>query len=144
MILWLRNDDAVDQNARNLDLARVEAATLGDALDLDDDDAAGVVRGHGDRQHLEREGFFFHRDVAVGIGGRAADDPDVDRERLVEEVLDAADGHQLDELLGRAGVELAAAEARVDECAQAYRGELARLVGGDVAVELRDNALRQL
>ena len=144
VILGTGDDDAVDQDARDLDLARVEAAPLGDALDLDDDDAAGVVRGGGDGEHLQREGLLLHRDVAVGIGGRAADDPDIDRERLVEQVVGAADRHQLDDVLGGARVELAAAEARVDEGAQPDARELARLVRGDVAVELRDHALRQV
>ena len=34
----LGDDDAVDQDARDLDLARVEAAALGDPLDLRDDE----------------------------------------------------------------------------------------------------------
>ena len=144
MVLGPGDDDAVDQDARDLDLARVEAAALRDALDLDDDDPAGVVRGHGDGKHLQDEGLPFHRHVAIGIGSRAADDPDVDRKRLVEQVVDAADWHQLDELFGGAGVELAAAESRVDEGAQTDAGKLARLARCDVAVKLRDHALRQV
>ncbi len=144
MILRPCDDDAVDQDARNLDLTRVQAAALGDALDLDDDDAAGIVRGRGDREYLQGEGLLFHRDVAVGVGGRAADDPDIDRKRFVEQVVDSADRHERDQFFGGAGVELAAAKAGVDERAQPDARELAWLVGGDVAVELRDHALRQV
>ena len=39
---------AIDHDAGHLDLAGVERVAVGDALDLGDDDAAGVARGHGD------------------------------------------------------------------------------------------------
>ena len=42
-LLGFGDDDAVDQHARHLDRARGRAAALGDALDLGDDDAAGVA-----------------------------------------------------------------------------------------------------
>ena len=41
----------------------------GQALDLNDYDAAGIVRGLGNRQRLQVQGLMLHRDVAVGIGG---------------------------------------------------------------------------
>jgi hypothetical protein len=100
----LGDDDAIDQDARDLDLARAERAALGDALDLHDHQPAAVARRHGDRQALERQGLALHGDVAVGIGGRAADDGDVDREGLVEEVLLAADRHQRQQLVDAPGV----------------------------------------
>ena len=74
---WSRgvgDDHAVDQDAGDLDLARVQRAALGDALDLHDHQAAAVVRRHRDRQRLERQRLALHRDVAVGIGGGAAHD----------------------------------------------------------------------
>ena len=49
-----------NEDAGNLDVARVERATLGDAFDLGDDDAARVVRGHGDGQRFERQRLLFH------------------------------------------------------------------------------------
>ena len=69
---------------------------------------------------------------------------DVDRERLVEQPLLAIELDQPDEILGRRRVDLAAALARVDEGAQAHLGEGAGLAGGDVAIEVRDAALRQV
>ena len=78
----LGDDDAVDQDARDLHLPRIQAAALGDALDLRDDEAAAVVRGHGDGQRLQRQRLALHGDVAVGIGGGAAHDADIDREVL--------------------------------------------------------------
>ena len=78
-------------------------------------------------RRLERQRLALHRDVAVGIGGGAADDADVDREGPVEEVLLAADRASADEVVGGAGVELAAAVARIDEGAEADPGEVAGL-----------------
>ena len=140
----LGDDDAVDQHARHLDLARVERAALGDALDLGDDDAAAVVRGHGDRQRLERQRLTFHGQVAVAVAGGRADDPDLDRERLVEEHLLAVDLEQADQILVRRRIDLAAAVARVDEGAQADPAQRSRLAGGDVAEQVRDHSLRQV
>ena len=122
----------------------VEAARLGEALHLHDDDAAGVARRRGDRQRLEHERLALHGDVAVGVGGGAAQDRHVDRQRAVEEVLLAAQRQRLDEVLGGAGVDLAAAVARIDEGVEADARDGARLAGGDVAEEVRDHPLRQV
>ena len=113
-------------------------------LDLHDHDAAGVAHRHRDRERLERERLALHRHVAVRVGGRAADDADVDRKGPVEQVLLAVDFDQRHQILGRALVDLAAAEARIDERAEADARELARLAGGDVAEQVRDHALRQV
>ena len=56
--------------------------------------------------------------LPFGSAGRAADERDVDRERLVEQPFLAVDLEQLDEVLGRHAVELAALLARIDEGAQ--------------------------
>ena len=111
--------------------------------DLGDDDAAAVAGGHGHRQHLALDGLALHRQVAVLVGGRAADDRDVDREGVEEQPLAAAQGDDLDEVLGRAGVLLAAGLARVDVRAQPDLGDDARPPGGDLAHELREHALRE-
>ena len=69
---------------------------------------AAVAGGHGHRQHLALDGLALHRQVAILVGGRPADDGDVDREGVVEQPLAAAQGDHLDEVLGRARVLLAA------------------------------------
>ena len=140
----LGDDDAIDEDPGNLHLPRVERSALGDAFDLRDDDAAGVARGHRDREALERQRLALHRDVAVGIGGGAADHADVDRERAVEEVFLVAERHQRDQIFGGGGVDLAAAEARIDERAQPHAREVSRLARGNVAEQMRDHALRQV
>ena len=140
----LGDDDAVDEDARDFHLARVQRAGFGDALDLGDDDAAAVARGHGDGLALKGEGFLLHGDVAVLVGGGAADDADADREGLVEKVFLAVDLHHAHQVPGGAAVDLAAAEARVDEGAEADPGDGAGLAGGDVAVQVGDDALGQV
>ena len=81
VVFRLGHDDAVDQNAGDLDLARIEAAAFGHPLDLRDDDAAGIMRRHGNGERLQRQRLLLHGEIAVGIAGRGADDADVDRER---------------------------------------------------------------
>ena len=57
------------------------------------------------------------------VGGRGADQRDVDRGRPVEQPLLAFDLDQLDEVLGGRGVDLAAAEPRIDVGVQADLGK---------------------
>ena len=58
--------------------------------------------------------------------------------------LHAVDSVQVDEILGRAGVDLPAALPRVDERAGADLREYAGAVRADLAEELRDHAERQV
>ena len=111
--------DVVDQRARHLDVAHRQAAARGELADLGDDDPAAVPGGHRHRQHLALDGLALHRQVAVLVGGRAADDGDVDRERVEQQPLAAAERDDLDEVLGRPRVLLAAGLARVHVRAEA-------------------------
>ena len=99
-----------------------QAAARRELADLGDDDAAAVPGGHRHRQHLALDGLALHRQVAVLVGGRAADDRDVDREGVEQQPFAAAQRDDLDEVLGRPGVLLAAGLARVDVRAQARPG----------------------
>ena len=118
--------------------------TLGDPLDLRDHDPAAVVRRGRDRQCLEGQGLALHREVAVAVGRRRADDGDVDRERLVEQTLATSQVAQLDQLLGGARVHPSAVESRVDEGAEADSAEVTRSAAGDIAEQARDHALREV
>ena len=91
MVFGLGHDDTVDEDARYLDLPRVERAALGYSLHLHDDKASRVLHRHGDRQHFERKRFFLHRDVAIGIRCGAANDADIDRKRAIEKKFFAID-----------------------------------------------------
>ena len=139
-----RDHDAVHQHAGNLHLARIQGAPVGDPFDLHDDQPAAVACGHRDRQAFQRERFALHRDVAVGIGGGAADDRDVDRQRFVEQVFTPVERHQRHQVFDSALVELAATMARVDERAQADTRQVAGFAGGDIAVKMGDHTLRQV
>jgi hypothetical protein len=137
MALGLRRQhDAIDQCPRYLYLSRVERPCLGDALDLRDHQPARVVRRHRERQRFDRQRLALHGDVAVRVGGGAPNDADINRDRLVEQIFLAPDRHQFDQILGRFLVELAAAEARIGEGAKTDAGEVPRLTGSDVAVEV--------
>src|SRR3954447_167739 len=132
----LRHDDTVDKNAGYLDLPRVERAVLGNALDLHDDQSSGVARRHGDRQDFEGERLLFHGDVAVRIGGRAADDANVDREGAVEEEFLAVDLDQPDDIVLSALVDLAAAVPRIGKGSESHPREVAGSLGGNVAKQV--------
>jgi len=145
MMFGCRHHHAVDEHAGDLHLLGFEHTRVGDPFDLDDDQAAGVVDRRGDGEGLEEQRLALHGDVAVRVGGRAAQECHIQPlERLVEEVLLAADGHQLDAVLGGLVVDLSAAVARVDERVQANPGEQARLTGSGVAEQLCDHTLRQV
>src|SRR6266404_8553724 len=139
-----RHDDAIDDRARDLHLPRVERPRLGDALDLRDHQPARVVRRHRERQRFNRQRLALHGDVAVRVRSGAAINADIDRDRLVEQILLAPDRHQFDQIFGRFLVELAAAEARIGEGAKADAGKVPRLAGGDVAVEVGERPQRQV
>ena len=118
---------------------------LGDPLDLHDDDAAGIARGHRDRQRFERQRLLLHRDVAVGVGGGAAHDRDIDR----------AAPCRTDTPRRRVSISSTRSSVvRALILPPPWRGSTkvprptrvdgARLAGGDVAEQVADHALRQV
>ena len=84
----------------------------GDALDLRDDEAVGVLRRHRQREVVERQRLALHGDVAGRVGGGAADQRDVDREGLVESHSSPSISISSHQVLGGARVDLAALLAR--------------------------------
>ena len=131
----------VDQRARHFHVARLQAAAGRQLPNLRDDDAAAVSCGHGHGEHLALDGLAFHRQVAVLVGGSAPDDGHVDRESVVEQPFLAAERDHFDEVLGRHGVLLAARLARIDVGPEAYVRDQAGPSRGDLAHELRQDAL---
>src|SRR5215470_2074500 len=144
MMLRLGHHHTVDENARYLDLPRVERAVVRYSFDLRDDQTAGVACRHGDRKYFEGERFLFHGDVAVGIGGRAANDADVDGECAIEKQLLTVNLDQANEVLLGAFVDLAAAVTRVDKRSEADAREVARALGSDVAEQMGDDTLGKI
>lgn len=140
-------NDVVDQVSRDLHVLGDFAAPSRDLLHLHDDLAPGVSHRRGDRERLERERLPLHGHVPVAIGRRAAQNSHVDRERLVREEGLAVELHPLHEVLPlgpRPPVHLATLVNRIDEGVEANVGNGPRLLGGDVAVEVRDHALWQV
>ena len=82
--------------------------------------------------------------VAVFISVGAADQAHIDGDGLVEQALLAVNVHQLHQVFLGALVELAALVTGVYEGVQANVGDGADVVGGDVAVHVGDDALRQV
>ena len=82
--------------------------------------------------------------VAVLIGVGAAEEAHVDGEALIQQALLALNIDQLHQVFLGALVQLAAAVAGVGEGVQAHVGDGADVVGGDVAVHVGDDALRQV
>ena len=117
-------DDTIDKNAGYLDLPRVKRAAVGYSLDLCDNEAARIAHGHRNRQHFECKRLLFHRNVAVGIGGGAADDADIDGEGPIEKEFLAIDFKKTDEIVFCAFIDLAAAVARVDERSESDAREM--------------------
>jgi hypothetical protein len=128
--------DAIDQGAGYLDLARVEGVHIGEALHLRDHQSVAVVRRHRQRQRVARQRFPLHCDVAGRVGGGTADDRDIDRESLVEKVLLAADLQELDQVLSRHLIQLAAAEPRIGERAEPDPGQVSGFACGDIPVQV--------
>ena len=137
VVIGARDHHTVDQHAGNLDLARVQPARGGNALDLRDDEAVGVLRRHRQRQVVERQRFAFHGDVAGQVGGRAADERHRDRKGLVEKPLLAVELDDANEIFAGRSVDAPALDARIDESAQADLGQCSGAMPGDVAEELR-------
>ena len=143
VVLGSGHHDAVDEDAGDAHLARVEHVRGGDPLHLDQDDAAGVLHRLGDGQHLDGERLAFHRHVALRVRGGPAQERDVDREGREEQVFASPDGQHLDEVLGGHRVHPAALEAGVDERVDADGGDQAGAPGGDLPEQHRDHPLRE-
>ena len=120
---------------------------VGEALDLGNDEATRIMDGHGDGLGLQGQGLALHGDVALRVGGGAANEADMDRKSLVKQILFAIDlhqAHQFDAAGDGPVVELAATQAGIDEGAQANPRQGPGLAGGDIAKEMADDALGQV
>ena len=135
--------DVVDERAGHLDVALRQAAARRELADLGDDDPAAVARGHGHGEHLALDGLALHRQVAVLVGGRAADHGDVDRERVEQQPLAAAQCDDLDEVLGRPAFCLPPVWRGSTYVPEPDVRHEARATGGDLAHQLREDALRE-
>lgn len=140
------NDDGVHVDAGNLDQTGIKSTGLDHTFDLHDDLAAGALGRLGDGTGVEGHASFFKGNIALFVGGGAAEEADVDREGLVQKLFLAVDDELLHGIflsLGR-GVDGAAVNVGVDEGLQPHMGQSAHLAGRNVAEHVADGALRQV
>src|SRR5271166_277760 len=142
MVFRRGDHHVVHEGGWDTDVLGVQGARQSEILHLGDDDPAAVLGGLGKRKLLKKERFLVHRDVAPLISGRAPDQRDVDRKRLVEEVLSAAKLDELDIVGSRRRVHLGSPQPGVKKGPEADRRDDAGAVGRDLPVELDHHALR--
>ena len=135
--------DRVDEDARHPHLVGDEAAGRDPVPHLGEHDAAVVLHCLRGGEGLGQQSLAFHRDVAVLIRRRAADDRDVDREDGGEDPFLAGQGDQFDDVVDGGGVQPAAVDARVHEGAQPDVAHDTGAVRRGDAQQMGDGALRQ-
>ena len=88
----------IDQDAGNFYLARIQISPFGDSFHLHYDNPARVPGRHCHGKVLQGEGFPFHRDVTVGVGGRAPENGHVDGESFVEKIFFSPERYEFDQV----------------------------------------------
>src|SRR5689334_21753887 len=86
---------------------------------------------------------MLHGDVAVFVGRGSAKQRNIDGEGLVTKPLLTIDHDELDQVLFGAGALPSAALSWIDECVETNLGDESGPSAGNVARDLRKNALRQ-
>ena len=109
-----------------------------------DDKPAGIPRRHRDCQIVERERLALHGDIPGGIGGRAAQDRDLNRKGFITQPRLAADIDQFNQIFMRAFIEFAAAETRIDEGSHPNLCYKSRAARGNITEQMRDDPERQI
>ena len=135
--------DVVHEDARHAHGLRIGDA-IHDALDLRDHDAAVILRRLRDRQHFGNQALAFHAEIAARICVRRADQPDVDRHRLVAQPRLPIDLDALDERLGRARIQPSAALRGVYESVQPDLRDEPWALRRDLAQQHAEHALRKI
>ena len=104
------NNHCVHEDAGDLYFLRIERAGCNHAFYLCDHGTAGVLARLRHDQRFCLNAQMLHGDIAVFIGICAGNDSEVDRLVFIEEILFAADLHQLHQIFLLAGqlVQLAA------------------------------------
>ena len=138
-----RDDDGVDPGAGNGDGMGGQGARLHALAHFDDHLAAGSVRRQRAGLSVVIGAFLGEADIALVVGIGAAQQRDMHGEALVEQKFLAADGHDVNQRVLRAGVHPAALDARIDEGAEPDARNETGPPGADLAIELHHHAARQ-
>ena len=138
-------DDCVDIDAGDLDEAGLEVAVLDNVFDLCNDDTAAGLCSLCDGDGLSIESLVLEGEVALGVSESGTDDSNVNVLCVIEQLLLAADGDQLNRILCLCQlVELAALEAGVNEGSQTDMGDGAGLAASDITEHVGDNTLGEV
>jgi hypothetical protein len=144
VIFRFGDDQTMHEKAGNLHVLRIERTAFGNAFYLDDDEPTGILRRHGDREHVLGQRLALHQDVPLGIGSGSAQECHGNWRGPVEQQLLAGYRHDLNEIVLRASVDLAAFKAGISERADADPGHRSRKTLCHIAVEMRDHAEREI
>ena len=139
-----RDHHAVHQHPGDLHRLGRQGAALGERSTCTITRPPELWAARGDGQCLQEQGLLLHGDIAVGVAGGAAQQGHVHRPAGVEQILLPVDGHQFHDVLGGAGIELAAAVAGVDEGPEPDPREDPRTLGRHVPEPVRDHPLGQV
>ena len=134
----------VDQDAGDAHEVGVQRARRHDALDLRNHHTLAVMRRLRDGQQVLVERLVFGAEVAVFVGRGGADQRHMHGETWVEQLLAPADVDELHDVIGAARREPGATQARVDKGVQPDGRDDADLAASNGAVEMGDDALRQV
>ena len=140
VIFAIGDHDTVDEITGNHHFFGRQRSSGSDALHLGNDQTAGVLRRHGDRQHVESQRLTFHGDIALRIGRGTADQGNVNRDGVIKQPFFTKQFFHFHQFFSGDRVDCAAALARINKGAQAHFRKHARLARRDVTIELRDTA----
>ena len=98
VVLGLGDHDAIDKNAGNQHLPRMQRARSRDPFDLDDHDATGILDRHRHGEIVEIERLAFGRDITVRIRSRPSQKGDLEGKPAIEQPFLPVDFDQADDV----------------------------------------------
>ena len=138
-------DNSVNIDAGDLDKAGLQVAVLDNVFDLCNNNTAAGLCSLCDGNSLSIESLVLEGQVALGVSESGTDDSNVDLLCVVEELLLAGNGDELNRIICLCHlVELAALEAGVNEGSQTNMGDCAGLAAGDITEHVGDDALGEV
>ncbi|SCI18033.1 Uncharacterised protein [uncultured Megasphaera sp.] len=144
MVSFVSFYDIVDDYAGDLNVSRVQRILGCYIFYLNDNDTAAGFSRFSDSQGFARADFAVHRNVAVFVGCRAADDSYINFVRMIPEPFFAAQFNNFNDIFLRYIVDFAAFQTRINEGTEADFGNRAGTAARDVAEPLGQRALRQV
>ena len=138
-----RDNDGVDEGTRNDDRPGGQGPSRDFPAHLREYLPACVSRRQRQRQPVQRCSLLVEAEIPVAIREAASDADGADRKRLVAKQRPAADFENLDKVLSRELVHLAAFDPGIDEGPESDMGDEPGAARSDLPHQLRDHAGRQ-